>query len=247
MQSLARDNSRHAKSSPENGERKEEMHGALWSLWRRLTGDARPKSRQSTEPRPPTAPSGDNTESPDFIEKRRKLEALTKEFGYDPSKVTLCPEKKTFEYLGQSFTAEGEAWPDGRVEVYFDPEMSDARMGCCLAHELQHLRYFVVRNAYHAEPADGPLHRRFAKFTPELLAARRGVSNYSNEHWDAWKGKSSPRLFSMELEEGQSEPVNETIDEVAKAQYNWGPDVWINPMWKELQKAINEEYENLRM
>ena len=103
-----------------------------------------------------------------------------------------------------------------------------------------------MRDAYHAEPADGPLHQRFAKFTPEMLAAQRGVSNYSCEHWIAWKGKSSPKLFSMELEEGQSEPINETIAEVAKAQYNWGPDVRINPVWKELQQAVNEEYEKLR-
>jgi hypothetical protein len=246
MQSLARDNSGHAKDSPDDGEpTKEGKLSALSSLWRRLTGKTRPRPQRSIEQRSPAASGGDITESPDFIEKRRRLEALAKEFGYDPSKVSLSPVRRIFEYLGQSFTAEGEAWPDGRVDVYFDPEMSDARMGCCLAHELQHLRYFEVRNAYHAEPPDGPLHRRFAKFTPELLAARRGVSNYSHEHWDAWKGKSSPKLFSMELDEGQSEPINETIAEVAKAQYNWGPDVRINPVWKELQKAINEEYEKL--
>jgi hypothetical protein len=247
MQSLARDNSGHTKASPENGERKEVKHSALWSLWRRLIGNTRPMLQQSTEPRSPAAPGGDITKSPDFIEKRRRLEALAKEFGHDPSKVSLCPERRIFEYLGQSFTAEGEARPDGRVDVYFDPEMSDARMGCCLAHELQHLRYFEVRDAYHAELPDGPLHRRFARFTPELLAAQRGVSNYSNEHWDAWKGKLSPKLFSMELEEGQSEPINETIAEVAKAQYNWGLDVRINPVWKELQKSIDEEYEKLRI
>ena len=124
--------------------------------------------------------------------------------------------------------------------------MSDARLGCCLAHEIQHLKYFTVRAAYRAEPAAGPLHRRFAAFTPEALAAQRGVSNYSNEHWDAWKGASPPRLFSEELEEGQSEPINETIAEVAKAQYNRGPEVRINPLWRELQGAINAEYERLR-
>lgn len=208
-------------------------------MWQRLIGS--PSRQQSSAPTPPD----DIAASPDFIRKRQKLEALCREFGYDPSKVTLSPKKKTFEYLGQNFTSEGESSPDGHVEIYYDPDMSGARLGCCLAHELQHVRYFAVRDAYRAEPADGTLHRRFAKFTPDMLAAQRGVSNYSNEHWDSWRGDAPPKLFSMELEEGQSEPINETIAEVAKAQFNWGPDVRINPLWKELQQAINEEYERL--
>ncbi len=173
------------------------------------------------------------------------LESLVCEFGHDPGMVTLSETKRTFDCLGQSFTAEGEAWPDGRIEIYYDPEMSDARMGCCLSHELQHIRYFAVRSIYRAEPLGGALHLKFAKYTPELLAAERGVSDYSNEHWNAWKGESLPELFSLELERGGSEPINETISEVAKALYNWGPDVRINPIWKELQEAINEEYEKL--
>jgi hypothetical protein len=247
MRSPARDKSECSKGPTSFGEpATEEKHSALSSVWRWFTDRTGSGPRPSTEPLP--AASGDDiAERPDFIEKRRRLEALAKEFGCEPGMVTLSPKKRIFEYLGQSFTAEGEAWPDGRVEIYFDPNMGDARMGCCLAHELQHLRYFEVLAAYHAERDDGPLHRRFASFTPELLAAQRGVSDYSNEHWDAWKGKSAPKLFSMELEEGHAEPINETIAEVAKAQYNWGPDVWINPVWKELQKAINEEYEKLRM
>ncbi|MEF3366492.1 hypothetical protein V3H18_08095 [Methylocystis sp. 9N] len=199
---------------------------------------------QSREPSPLTLT--DIAATPDFLKKRRKLEALCRELGYDAKKATLSPEKKTFDYLGQSFASEGESFPNGRIVIFYDPEMSKARLGCCLAHEMQHVKYFFVRDAYRAEPEDGPLHKRFAKFTPAALALLRGVSNYSNEHWDAWKGAAPPRLFSMELEEGESEPINETIAEVAKAQYNWGPDVWINPVWRELQQAINEEYERLR-
>jgi len=184
--------------------------------------------------------------APDFLRKRQTLAALVAEFGDDVSKVTLSPQKKTFNFLGQSFTSEGQSFSDGRIEIYYDPQMSDARLGCCLAHELQHVRYFVVRDAYRAEKSDGPLHQRFAKYTPELLAAQRGVSNYSNEHWDAWKGDAPPKLFSFELEEGDSEPINETIAEVAKALYNWGPDVRINALWKELHDAINAEHAALR-
>lgn len=180
-----------------------------------------------------------------FLGKQAKLRALARDFGHDPECVTLSAENKTFDYLGQSFASEGEATPDGRVTIYYDPEMSDARLGCCLAHELQHLRYFAVRAAHAVEPAEGALHRRFARFTPELLAQRRGVSNYSNEHWDAWKGEAPPRLFSDELAEGGSEPINETIAEVAKALYNWGPDVRIDPVWRELKEAIDEEYGRL--
>jgi hypothetical protein len=160
--------------------------------------------------------------------------------------VTLSAERKTFDFLGQSFASEGEATPDGRVTIYYDPAMSDARLGCCLAHELQHLRYFAVRSVYRAEAAGGPLHRRFAKFTPELLAARRGVSNYSNEHWDAWRGAAPPRLFADELEEGGSEPINETIAEVAKALYNWGPEARIDSVWRELREAIDDSYRELK-
>lgn len=184
--------------------------------------------------------------APDFLRKRQTLAALVAQFGDDVSKVTLSPQKKTFNFLGQSFTSEGQSFSDGRIEIFYDPQMSDARLGCCLAHELQHVRYFAVRDAYRAEMSDGPLHRRFAKYAPELLAAQRGVSNYSNEHWDAWKGDAPPKLFSLELEEGESEPINETIAEVAKALYNWGPDVRINALWKELHDAINAEHAALR-
>ena len=176
------------------------------------------------------------------MKKRQTLETMARAFGYDARKVTLSPRTRTFDFLGQSFTSEGQSLPDGRIEIYYDPKMTDARLGCCLAHELQHLRYFAVRDAYRAEEADGALHRRFAKYSREALAAQRGVSNYSNEHWDAWKGVAPPKLFSIELEEGDSEPINETIAEVAKALYNWGPDVRINPLWKELHDAINEQY-----
>ncbi len=188
----------------------------------------------------------DIADSPEFLKKRQTLETLARAFGYDATKVTLSPQSKTFDYLGQSFTSEGQSFPDGRIEIYYDPDMSDARLGCCLAHELQHVRYFAVRDAYRAEPPDGSLHQRFAKYAPERLAAQRGVSNYSNEHWDAWKGDAPPKLFAQELETGESEPINETIAEVAKALYNWGPDVRINPLWKELHDAINEEYAALQ-
>jgi hypothetical protein len=200
-------------------------------------------------PRTDPAPAQTASEiknSPDFLKKQQRLAALAREFGYDVSKVTLSPQTKTFDYLGQSFTSEGQSFPDGRVEIYYDPQMSGARLGCCLAHELQHVRYFAVRDAYRAEPANGLLHQRFAKYTPEALAAQGGVSNYSNEHWDAWKGDAPPTLFSLELEIGGSEPINETIAEVAKALYNWGTDVRINPLWKELHDAIDEEYTALR-
>lgn len=194
---------------------------------------------------PPPSAEDDVSRSPDFLRKQETLRALARDFGHDPAAVALSPEKKPFHFLGQSFDSEGEATPDGRVTIYYDPHMSDARLGCCLAHELQHLRYFVVRDAYAAEPPDGPLHRRFAAFTPQLLAARRGVSPYSNEHWDAWRAAAPPRLFSDELEEGGSEPINETIAEVAKAVYNWGSDVRIDPVWRELREAVDAEYRRI--
>ena len=193
-----------------------------------------------------TATSEDIVRSPDFLRVASLIATLAREFGYEPRKITLSSVSETIPYLGQSFTSEGDTQPDGTITIFYDPEMSDARLGCCLAHEIQHARYFVVREAYRAEPESGPLHRRFARYAPELLAAQRGVSDYSNEHWDAWKGTSPPALFSDELEAGGSEPINETIAEVAKALYNFGPEARIKPLWKELQQAINEEYETLR-
>jgi len=50
----------------------------------------------------------------------------------------------------------------------------------------------------------------------------------------------------MELEEGGSEPINETIAEVAKALYNWGADVAIDPVWRALHDDVNLEFERLR-
>lgn len=216
-----------------------ERRGFGLSFLRRWLGGA-PRAPGDAAPTAPTAAEIEN--SPRFLKKRETLAALVAAFGYDLSKVALRAQTKTFEYLGQSFTSEGQSFPDGSIEIYYDPNMSDARLGCCLAHELQHVRYFAVRDAYRAEPADGRLHRRFANYAPELLAAQRGVSNYSNEHWDAWQGSAPPQLFSVELEQGESEPINETIAEVAKALYNWGPDVRINPLWRELHDAINETY-----
>jgi hypothetical protein len=183
--------------------------------------------------------------SPDFLAKKAALERLAREFSHDPALVTLSPERRVFRYLDQDFPSEGEATPDGRVTIYYDPEMTFARLGCCLAHELQHLRYFRVRAAYEAEAPDGPLHRRFMAFTPETLAALRGVSAYSNEHWDAWRGAGPPRLFSDELAEGGSEPINETIAEVAKALYNWGDGAKLPPLWRELKQTIDAEYARL--
>jgi len=186
-----------------------------------------------------------NAPSPAFVMRREALERLARDFGHDPAQVTLSPERKVFRYLDQDFPSEGEATPDGRVTIYYDPDMTLARLACCLAHELQHVRYFSVRAAYVAEPEQGPLHRRFAVFTPERLAALRGVSPYSNEHWDAWRGAGPPRLFSDELGEGGAEPINETIAEVAKALYNWGRDAKVPPIWLELKNAIDEEYARL--
>jgi hypothetical protein len=193
-----------------------------------------------------SAPPAEDEAPRRFDDTQRKLDALARAFDYDPAKVTLRPQKDAFDYLGQSFLSEGEATADGEILVYFDPAMSDARLGCCLAHEIQHARYFALRAAFRAEGDDGPLHKRFARYTPALLAAQRGVSAYSNEHWDAWRDACAPELFSFELEAGGSEPINETIAEVAKALFNWGPDVRINPVWRDVHDAINEEYAKLR-
>jgi hypothetical protein len=190
--------------------------------------------------------AADVTRTPDFERKRAALARLARDFGHDPESVTLSPETKTFDYLGQRFTSEGEATPDGRVTIYYDPAMSEARLGCCLAHELQHIRYFAVAAAWRADAPDGPLRRRFARFTPEALAARRGVSNYSNEHWDTWRGTRPPALFSDELADGGAEPVNETIAEVAKALYNWGDAAKVDPLWRELKDEIDAAWRALR-
>jgi hypothetical protein len=159
--------------------------------------------------------------------------------------VRLLPQKPAFDFLGQSFVSEGEAFPDGRIHIYYDPRMSAARLGCCLAHEIQHARFFAVAAAFRAEGDDGPLHRRFARFTPQRIAALGGVSDYSCEHWRAWRGAGPPRLFSRELEEGGSEPINETLADAAKALFNWGSAAKLHPEWRELLELIRSEYEKL--
>jgi hypothetical protein len=178
-------------------------------------------------------------------ETRRRIEIFARDFGYDPEKVRLLPQKPAFDFLGQSFVSEGEAFPDGRIHIYYDPRMSAARLGCCLAHEIQHARFFAVAAAFRAEGDDGPLHRRFAQFTPQRIAALGGVSDYSSEHWRAWRSAGPPRLFSRELEEGGSEPINETLADAAKALFNWGSAAKLHPDWRELLELIRSEYEKL--
>ena len=183
----------------------------------------------------------------DFDKKKEKLKELCVDFDYPAELVELIEEKKIFEYLGYQFTSEGSAYSDGRIVIYYDPAMTDARMACCLVHELQHQRYFAVQKAFNSEPIDGPLHNRFAIFSSSRLSDERGISAYSEEHWRAWQGTSLPVLFSDEFLMGQSEPINETIAEIAKAYYNWGRIDWIPQLWRDLYESINEEYENLEM
>ena len=183
----------------------------------------------------------------EFDRKKEKLKELCIDFDYPLELVELIEEKKTFEYLGYQFTSEGAAYSDGRIVIYYDPAMTDARMACCLAHELQHQRYFAVQKAFNSEPIDGPLRKRFASFPSHRLSAERGISAYSEEHWSAWQGASLPVLFSDELSIGKSEPINETLAEIAKAYYNWGQIDWVPQLWRDLYESINEEYKNLKM
>lgn len=183
----------------------------------------------------------------EFDKKKEILKQLCIDFDYPSGLVELIQEKKIFEYLGYQFTSEGAAYSDGRIVIYYDPAMTEARMACCLAHELQHQRYFAVQKAFNLEPIDGPLHERFAAFSSHCLSDERGISAYSEEHWRAWQGASLPVLFSDEFSIGQSEPINETIAEIAKAYYNWGRIDWIPQHWQDLYQSINEEYKNLDM
>jgi hypothetical protein len=178
---------------------------------------------------------------------KRSLDAwkLAEEFGYDPKKVTLSRESSSFVLGGESCMAEGRAFLNGNIAIYYDPNMTRARMGCCIAHEVQHQKYNLVRRAFHREATDGPLHAAFAKFTPRLLEQNAGVSDYAAEHWSAWKSAAPPALFSYEKIRGGSEPINETLAEIAKAKYNYGPQFRINPVWSELYDLINAEYARL--
>ena len=205
----------------------------MWSFLSRLWN--RP-------PAPNVAPAFD---AADFERKADHLATMMKAFGYDPAKARLAREEFSFELGGVSARAEGRALDDGSILVFYDPEMSLARLGCCVAHEVQHQKYARVRRAFAAEGAEGPLHEAFAAFTPERLAERGGVSDYSNEHWAAWRGPEPPRLFDDERARGGAEPINETLAEVAKALYNFGPDAKIDPMWRAIYERILREWARL--
>jgi len=208
------------------------------TYWKRLLGLRSPERPERGAPAPI---------DPADVERRVALLAkLATQFGYDPALVTLVLEQSSFTLAGEACAAEGRALADGRILVYYDPQMSVARMGCCLAHEIQHQKYFAVRTAFLAEAPRGPLHATFAPFAPELLARRRGVSDYSNEHWDAWRGAGPPALFSDEMALGQSEPINETLAEIAKADYNFGPEAKIDPLWRALFERVNAAYARLK-
>lgn len=205
-------------------------------FWRKLLGRQAPYEPAAPAPADPA----------EAAKRAAVLAKLAVEFGYDPALVTLALEQSSFALAGETCAAEGRALADGRILVYYDPQMSHARMGCCLAHEIQHQKYFTVRAAFRAEPSGGPLHAAFEGFTPELLARRRGVSDYSNEHWDAWRGAVPPALFSDEMALGASEPINETLAEIAKADYNFGPEAKIDPLWRELFERVNAAYARLK-
>jgi hypothetical protein len=181
----------------------------------------------------------------DFARKAEHLTRMTASFGYDPAKARLVREEFCFELGGVRCMAEGRALPDGSILVFYDPHMSLARLACCVAHEAQHQKYARVRRAYEAEGEEGPLHEIFAAFTPALLAERRGVSDYANEHWAAWRGAAPPRLFEDEMARGGAEPINETLAEVAKALYNFGPQTKIDPLWRALYALILREWARL--
>ena len=192
------------------------------------------------------APSGAQVfDAADFARKAEHLAATTASFGYDPAKARLVREDFFFELGGVSAKAEGRALPDGSILVFYDPEMTLARLACCVAHEVQHQKYARVRRAFAVEAEDGPLHKAFAAFTPELLAERGGVSDYSKEHWAGWRAAAPPRLFEDEMARGDAEPINETLAEVAKAIYNFGPDARIDPVWRALYELILREWARL--
>lgn len=181
----------------------------------------------------------------DFARKAQHLALMTASFGYDPAKARLVREDFFFELGGVSAKAEGRALPDGSILVFYDPQMSLARLACCVAHEVQHQKYARVRRAFAGEGEEGPLHAIFAAFTPERLAERGGVSDYSNEHWTGWRAPEPPRLFEDEMARGGAEPINETLADVAKALYNFGRDARIDPLWRELYELVGREWARL--
>jgi len=195
--------------------------------------------------RPPAPRMEPAFDAADFARKAEHLAVMTAAFGYDPGKARLVDEKFSFDLAGVRSKAEGRALPDGSILVFYDPQMTLARLACCVAHEAQHQKYFRVRRAFEAEGEDGPLHETFAAFTPERLAERRGASDYSNEHWAGWRAAEPPRLFEDEMARGGSEPINETLAEVAKALYNFGPDTRIDPLWRALYELILREWARL--
>jgi len=195
---------------------------------------------------PPARAEPPAFDAADFARKAEHLAAMTARFGYDPAKARLMREDFFFELGGVSAKAEGRALPDGSILVFYDPEMTLARLACCVAHEAQHQKYARVQRAFAAEAEDDPLHKSFAAFTPELLAERGGVSDYSNEHWAGWRAATPPRLFEDEMARGGAEPINETLAEVAKAIYNFGPDTRIDPVWRTLYELILHEWARLQ-
>jgi hypothetical protein len=195
--------------------------------------------------RSPVSSAAPAFDAADFARKAEHLAAMTAAFGYDPAKARLLREQFSFELGGVSAKAEARALPDGSILVFYDPEMSLARLACCVAHEAQHQKYARVRRAFEAEGEDGPLHRTFAAFTPERLAERGGVSDYSNEHWAGWRAAEPPRLFEDEMARGGAEPINETLAEVAKAHYNFGSEARIDPLWRALYELILREWARL--
>ena len=114
--------------------------------------------------RPPAPNAEPGFDAADFARKAEHLAAMTASFGYDPTKARLVRDEFSFELRGVRAKAEGRALPDGSILVFYDPQMTLARLACCVAHEAQHQKYARVRRAFAAEGADGPLHEDLRRF-----------------------------------------------------------------------------------
>ena len=97
--------------------------------------------------RPPAPNAEPAFDAADFARKAEHLAAMTASFGYDPAKVRLVRDEFSFELCGVRAKAEGRALPDGSILVFYDPQMTLARLACCVAHEAQHQKYARVRQA----------------------------------------------------------------------------------------------------
>jgi hypothetical protein len=99
----------------------------------------------------PTTPAQSGARpTPEYI--RERADAIAKEMKFDPKRIDISDESKTFVLNGVTMHYAGSAdiTPNGRVTIYTN-HVTAASVDGVLAHEIEHMKFQSVLDRYTAE------------------------------------------------------------------------------------------------